>query len=553
MTSDQLLDLLKQLDPEQGDELERLSVAVRNQSRELIRTLIRAWAGSDEKLSANARAVLAQCEAAARPATRRARRPGRGRPSMAGAHRGRGGDAAPGKDGASTRAGLRRPYGRADAAAAGRRRGAADAAPRLRRDLSPAATHAQSAGAPARLHHELAGLPGARREGARPGRSRTRASGACGPSWWRTSRNDAEEAPRMTVEPKGRTSIRHAHPDQRAGLDVLPPFASAAGDFELDDLRSAARALRRLPDEPCMMAALRAALADPPESMPCRASSPVSWRSGRRSTCWWAIWSRSSPHPPRARRARPRPSRARWLGKSSCPTSPRRHRGAPRDGSRSSWWMTRRALRRRVLPPRAARWLHAPGRGSTAKAKLASRTSPKASARVFFPDLDATESSGTASSSSTAPSPRRARRRRLPWGRAAAEPEAAGSDGASDSAGAQREGAATKEDAACFFEMALPVIPAIDEGEEYPPSSGDGDAALERWIRARGQGVGRHTRGGLLPLPFRRASRRSGTTTTSRRPHLGRRENHTVRRRKDRPLSWRHPTSLGRAHRCSLR
>jgi hypothetical protein len=62
MTSDQLLDLLKQLDPAQGDELQRLSVAVRNQSRELIRTLIRAWAGSDEKLSVNARAVLAECE-----------------------------------------------------------------------------------------------------------------------------------------------------------------------------------------------------------------------------------------------------------------------------------------------------------------------------------------------------------------------------------------------------------------------------------------------------------------------------------------------------------
>jgi len=62
MTSDQLLVLLKQLDPEQGDELQRLSVAVRNQSRELIRTLIRAWAGSDEKLSLNARAVLAECE-----------------------------------------------------------------------------------------------------------------------------------------------------------------------------------------------------------------------------------------------------------------------------------------------------------------------------------------------------------------------------------------------------------------------------------------------------------------------------------------------------------
>src|SRR5215831_15672732 len=58
MTSDQLLDLLKQLDPEQGDELQRLSVAVRNQSRELIRTLIRAWAGSDEKLSVNARDAL---------------------------------------------------------------------------------------------------------------------------------------------------------------------------------------------------------------------------------------------------------------------------------------------------------------------------------------------------------------------------------------------------------------------------------------------------------------------------------------------------------------
>jgi hypothetical protein len=62
MTSDQLLDRLKKLDPDQGDELERLSVAVRNQSRELIRTLIRAWAGSDVKLAQSARAVLAQCE-----------------------------------------------------------------------------------------------------------------------------------------------------------------------------------------------------------------------------------------------------------------------------------------------------------------------------------------------------------------------------------------------------------------------------------------------------------------------------------------------------------
>ena len=62
MTSDQMLEMLKRLDPDQGDELDRLGAAVRNQSRDLVRALVKGWAGSDARLSANARTVLGQCE-----------------------------------------------------------------------------------------------------------------------------------------------------------------------------------------------------------------------------------------------------------------------------------------------------------------------------------------------------------------------------------------------------------------------------------------------------------------------------------------------------------
>jgi hypothetical protein len=276
----------------------------------------------------------------------------------------------------------------------------------------------------------------------------------------------------MTVEPKGRTSIRHAHPDQRAGLDVLPPFASAAGDFELDDLRSAARALRRLPDEPCMMAALRAALADPPGIHALSRVEP-------RELAQWAAFdllvgdlvaliAPSTSGASGAAKAKPRPVAREEFVPYQPAAAPRRatgwiaielvdDEGAPYEDE----------FYRLELPDGSTRQGRLDGEG---KARI--ENIPEGKCKVFFPDLDATESSGTASSSSTAPSPPAGSATAAAVGAGGAEPEAAGSDGASDGAGAQREGAATKEDAACFFEMALPVIPAIDEGEEYPPSSG---------------------------------------------------------------------------------
>ena len=62
MTSEQLVESLRKIDPQQEAEFDSLAMAVRNQSRELTRTLVRVWSGSDPVMSRKAERLLAQSE-----------------------------------------------------------------------------------------------------------------------------------------------------------------------------------------------------------------------------------------------------------------------------------------------------------------------------------------------------------------------------------------------------------------------------------------------------------------------------------------------------------
>ena len=269
----------------------------------------------------------------------------------------------------------------------------------------------------------------------------------------------------MTVDSKRQTVL----PDQRAGLDLLPPFTSAGGDFELADLKTAARALRRLPDEPCMTAALRAALADPP------GIHAVSRVEPRELAQWAAIdllagdlialIAPSVPGPSGGTKAKRAPAQEEFVPYQPA-ESPKRVTG----------WIAIELIDDEGAPyPDEFYRLELPD-GSTRQGRLDREGKarieniPEGTCKVFFPDLDDSKSSGATSSSSASPAATAASDAAAPSGAVAANDEAA--TATSDDDGAQREDAEKPEAAACFFEMALPVIPGIDEGDEYPPSSG---------------------------------------------------------------------------------
>ncbi len=62
MTSEQLLEMLRRADVEQPNDMQTLALAVRNQSRELTRTLVREWVSPDSVMSRKAALVLSLCE-----------------------------------------------------------------------------------------------------------------------------------------------------------------------------------------------------------------------------------------------------------------------------------------------------------------------------------------------------------------------------------------------------------------------------------------------------------------------------------------------------------
>jgi hypothetical protein len=266
----------------------------------------------------------------------------------------------------------------------------------------------------------------------------------------------------MTVDSKRQSVL----PDQRAGLDLLPPFASTGGDFELADLKAAARALHRLPDEPCTTAALRAALADPP------GIHAVSRVEPRELAQWAAIdllggdlialIPPSVSGPSGGTKAKRATTQEEFVPYQPA-ESPKRATG----------WIAIELIDDEGVPyPDEFYRLELPD-GSTRQGRLDREgkarieSIPEGSCKVFFPDLDDTKSSGAAagapaagSSASTSPSAAAAP------AVAAEAPEAA--EDAAASGDPSREHEATP---ACWLEFALPVLPSLDGGEEYPPAA----------------------------------------------------------------------------------
>ncbi len=60
MTPEQLIEALRRLDPEKRAEFDQLALAVRNQSRELGRSAVTVWKGTDVRMSDKAALLIAQ-------------------------------------------------------------------------------------------------------------------------------------------------------------------------------------------------------------------------------------------------------------------------------------------------------------------------------------------------------------------------------------------------------------------------------------------------------------------------------------------------------------